>query len=90
VALRVGSVTPRFVREVSLDITTLTADTIADQTFTVNGLELDMHVVVSAVSLTADVFICNAHVSARNTLKIRFYSVAGVNPDAMTFKIVAF
>lgn len=89
-SLRVGSVTPRLVREVSLDITTLSADTIADQTFTVNGLETDMQVVVSASALTADVLICNAHVSAKNTLKIRFYSVAGANPDAMTFKIVAF
>jgi hypothetical protein len=89
-ALRVGSVTPRLVREVSLDVTTLSAATVADQTFTVNGLEPDMQLVVSAPDLEADIFICNAHCSAKNTLKIRFYSVAGLNPAATTYKIVAF
>lgn len=89
-ALRVGSVTPRFVREVSLDITTLSAATIADQTFTVNGLETDMQLSISAASLEGDILITNAHVSAKNTLKLRLYSVGGLNPVATTFKIVAF
>jgi hypothetical protein len=89
-ALRVGSVTPRLVREVSLDITTLTAATIADQTFTVNGLETDMQLSVSAPTLEADILITNAHCSAANTLKLRLYSVSGLNPAATVFKIVAF
>jgi len=90
-ALR-AAITPSYIREVTIDPASIAATTVVDQTFTVSGLRTDMFVVVAMASLEANVTFCNAHVSANNTLKIRFRNrtAGAIDPASQTAKIIAF
>lgn len=66
------------------------ANACLDVTATVKGLVPDYPVTVWAESLTANVGICNAHCSAKDTLKFRLINPTGVaiDPASMTFRVV--
>lgn len=63
--------------KVVLDVASVATITTAEQTFTVTGLEVGSAVFVCKPDLDAGLGICNARVSAANTLAIQF-----VNPTA--------
>lgn len=77
-----GAGVPQVIFDGNLDFANVAADTVADQTVTVNGINPDMPVKLIMPSLTADLVFCNEHASALNTLKVRFYNptIAGINP----------
>ena len=84
----------RRIIETSLTIAAIAAG--ADgtaQTFTINeGVTPDMFVLVHMTDLDADVMFCNAHISAANTLSIRFSNQSGgeITPGATAVKILVF
>jgi hypothetical protein len=75
-----------------LDVASVAANTTAEQTFTVQGLTTDMTVLVNKPSLNAGLGICNARVSAANTLALTFNNNTGgaIDPAAETYKIFWF
>jgi hypothetical protein len=77
---------------VSLDLASVAGATVADQTFTVPGLRLGSVVVVSPPTLTAGLLLCQALVSADDTLKIRLFNQTGspIDQAAGTWEIVEF
>ena len=83
---------PRYAAVKSLDISNVAANTVADQTFNVDGLREDIMVVIAFPGLNAGLVICNAHVSAKNTLKVRFFNQtgSGIDPTAQNCFIMAF
>jgi hypothetical protein len=92
-ALRVGTVTPRYFASLTVSPAQVNANTTASQTFTVQGLTTDMLVVVNQVSPTAGVWMLGARVSAANTLQVDFQNTTGGNltPTAsQEFRVVAF
>lgn len=77
------------VTDIALDVASVAANTTAEQTFTVNGLETDMFVMVNKSVLDAGIGIVNARVSAKDTLALTFVnSTAGaVDPASETYRI---
>lgn len=75
----------------TLDPVAVSANTIAEQTFTVAGLTTSDIVHVNKPSLTAGIGIVGARVSAANTLAITFINNTGgsVNPASEDYLIVA-
>jgi len=76
----------------SIDVASVAANTTAEQTFTVTGLTTDMMVFVNKPSVSAGLGICNARVSAANTLAITFNNntAAPIDPAAETYLIFWF
>jgi hypothetical protein len=92
-ALRVGTVTPRYFASLTVSPAQVNANTTASQTFTVQGLTTDMLVVVNQVSPTSGVWMLGARVSAANTLQLDFQNTTGGNltPTAgQELRVVAF
>lgn len=81
---------PQILTEQTLTPTIISAATISNQTFTVKGLRTNMTVLVDWPGLESDCIIGGCEVSSTDTLKIKFYSVAGLTPAAALVKIVAF
>lgn len=84
---------PRLIKTVSLDIPSIAANTVTDATFTIKGLTTDMVVLVNpTAALPAGLVMSEAHVSAKNTLSIRFHNTtaSAINPPPMNFFVVAF
>ena len=75
----------------SLDVTSVAANTTAEQTFTVTGLTTADNVFVNKPSLSAGLGIVNARVSAADTLAITFVNAtaSAIDPAAETYAIVA-
>ena len=75
----------------SLDVASVAANTTAEQTFTVTGLATGDKVFVNKPALNAGLGVCNARVSAANTLALTFNNNTGVaiDPAAETYQIVA-
>lgn len=75
----------------SLSPASVGANSTAEQTFTVAGLQIDDIVFVNKPSYQAGLFIGNARVSAINTLAITFVNNTGggIVPTAETYKMVA-
>jgi hypothetical protein len=75
----------------SLNPDEVAANTVADQTFTVEGLTTDDAVVVNPPALDSGLTISYARVSADDTLQIRFHNTTGspVNPASGTYYIIA-
>lgn len=65
-----------------------------DQTFTVTGYGLNTShmILVAFPSLEADLVFCNAHVSANDTIKVRFcnQSAGAIDPASQTMKVLVF
>lgn len=75
----------------SLDVGSVAANTTAEQTFTVTGLTTTDKVFVNKPSFSAGLGVCNARVSAANTLALTFNNntAAAIDPAAETYAIVA-
>jgi hypothetical protein len=88
------AITPRKIIETTLTIAEVVAGADGtDQTFTVNeGLTAENFVMVRFTDLDADLMFCNEHISANNTLKIRFsnQSAGNITAGATTTKILVF
>ena len=67
---------------VGINPASVSANTTAEQTFTVVGLTTDDQVIVSKPTLTAGFGIVNARVSAANTLAITFINCTASPIDA--------
>jgi hypothetical protein len=86
-----GNISSTFLVKVTLTPTSVTTNTTAQQTFTVNGLQLGDQ--ISDVSLqgawTVAVTLTNAWVSAANTLAVSYYNgTAGtLSPPSGTYYI---
>ena len=84
----------RRVIETSLTIAEIAASADGtDQTFTINeGVTAENFVLVHFTDLDADVICCNAHISANNTLKVRFANTTAspITPGATATKILVF
>jgi hypothetical protein len=76
----------------SLNVASVSANTSAEQTFTVTGLTTADKVVVSKPSLSAGLVIGNARVSAADTLALTFgnLTASGIDPAAETYTVLAF
>ena len=67
---------------VTIDPASVNATTVADQTFTLTGAAVnDILVLNPRAALTAGLTWGGAHVSATNTVKIRFYNTTGAPID---------
>ena len=75
----------------SLDVASVAANTTAEQTFTVTGLTTADKVFVNKPSVSAGLGVCNARVSATNTLALTFNNNTGgaIDPAAETYQIIA-
>lgn len=74
----------------SLNIASVAANTTAEQTFTVAGLETTDLVFVNKPSVSAGLGVCNARVSATDTLALTFNNntAAPIDPAAEDYKIL--
>lgn len=74
----------------SIDVASVAANTTAEQTFTVPGLAVGDFVIVNKPSASAGLGICNARVSAANTLAITFNNntASPIDPAAESYKIM--
>ena len=79
-----GNLPKQAVISVTLSPSAVAANTSAEQTFTVNGLEAGDHVAVNKPSAQAGLGIVGARVSAANTLAITFGNFTGssITPTA--------
>ena len=77
--------------EVAIDVTSVAANTTAEQPFTVTGLTTRDTVYVNKPSHNAGLGIVNCRVSAANTLAITFMNAtgSGIDPGSETYFIVA-
>lgn len=77
------------VADITLDVASVAANTSAEQTFTVPGLDTSMVVMVNKPDLDAGLVVGNARVSAADTLALTFgNSTAGaVDPASETYKL---
>lgn len=73
----------------SLDVASVSANTSAEQDFTVTGLKVNDVVFVNKPSASAGLGVVNARVKAANTLSITFMNTTGspINPAAETYFI---
>ena len=76
----------------ALDVASVSANTSAEQTFSVRGLVTSDVVLVNKPALDAGLIIGNARVSAADTLAITFGNLTGspINPGSETYNIYAF
>lgn len=77
--------------EATINPTAVAANTTAEQTFTVTGLETDAAVIVSKPAHTTGLSVGNARVSAQNTLALTFANVTAgaIDPPEETYKVLA-
>lgn len=80
------------VADITLDVASVAANTSAEQTFTVPGLDTSMVVMVNKPDLDAGLVVGNARVSAADTLALTFgNSTAGaVDPASEVYKLFWF
>lgn len=76
----------------SLNVASVAANTTAEQTFTITGLDTGDLVFVNKPALSAGLGIANARVSAADTLAITFVNATAgaIDPAAETYKIFVF
>lgn len=89
------SITPKAIFETTVNPASVAAGADGtDQTFTVSGFGLTTSdfIIVTFPSLAADLMVCNAHVSANDTIKVRFcnQSAAPIDDAAQTMKVIVF
>lgn len=84
-----GNVGSVFLVTASINVGSVAANTTAEQTFTVPGLRLGDFVHVAKPSLNAGLGVCNARVSANNTLALTFNNntAGAIDPAAETYLI---
>lgn len=82
---------PKFSTKTSLTFTQITtAAEVSVQTFTVKGLRLGMVPVVAVEGLAAGVFVGQAEISAKDTIKLTMVNLSGSDntPGAKTVTIL--
>lgn len=86
----VGNLPKQSVISVTLSPAAVSANTSAEQTFTVNGLQVGDHVAVSKPSAQAGLAIVGMRVSAANTLAITFgnFTAGSITPTASEVYLV--
>ena len=87
----IGSQAYTFGQSVSLDLPSIDANTVAAETFTVNGLRADAGpVVVEKRTSNTGLVLQSSRVSADNTLELTLENTTGsaINAAAQTFYIV--
>lgn len=93
-SLRVGSVTPRFVSDLTLSPSSIAPNNISVETYNVPGLALDMlPYCVQQNPDNATSRIIASRVSSASTLELTWYNWAGVTNSAAAsqeFKLVCF
>jgi hypothetical protein len=74
---------------VAIDVASVAANTTAEQTFTVTGLETTDFVAVDKPTLSAGLGVVNARVSAADTLALTFVNATGspIDPASQTYLI---
>lgn len=78
--VRVGSVTPRFVTTLSASPSAVPPQKMSLETYTVNGLTVDMLPVVNQQQLDSNLLrAIDARVTSANTLEICWINLAGGN-----------
>jgi hypothetical protein len=79
-----GNIPKQSVISVTLSPAAVSANTSAEQTFTVNGLQVGDHVAISKPSAQAGLGVVGVRVSAANTLAITFgnFTAGSVTPTA--------
>ena len=77
--------------EVTLNPTSIAANTVARQSFTVTGLTVQDGLIVNPPSLTAGLEILNWRVTATNTIQIAFWNSTGapIDEPAALYTILA-
>lgn len=75
--LRTGSVTARLAQNLVISPSAIPGNTTARETYTLNGLQTDMAVVVNQLTVTAGVYLIGARVSAANTLQLDWWNSTG-------------
>jgi hypothetical protein len=92
-ALRVGSVTPRYFASITLSPSAINGNSTSRETYTVNGLATDMCLYVNQISTQAGLFLLGARVSAANTLQLDWWNsnVGSITPTtSQEIRVVAF
>jgi len=81
-----------FAQTVTLDVSSVPANSVQEESFTVNGLRADHCIVVNKPTADAGLIVVGARVSATNTLALTFQNVTGtaINPASQNFIVVAF
>lgn len=92
-SLRVGSVTPRFFGIATVSPSPVSANSQLTETYTVNGLQTDMMIVVNQeqANIQAGLALVSPLVSAANTLKLTWINSTSspITPTAsQTIKVV--
>jgi len=78
-------------RDVTVDITSVPAGSVQEESFTVKGLDTDMVVVVNKQSRDSGLYVLEARVSAADTLAVTFWNPTGaaIDPASQTLRVVA-
>lgn len=77
--------------ETTIDPASVAANVAPDQTFTVSGVELGQQVAMAVMpDLEANLSISNVHISADDTVKIRFCNptAGAINPASQTLRLL--
>ncbi len=82
----------QFCSNVSLNPSSINANSVSVETFTVTGVNLDTMYHCDALSLDAGLFIVGCRPTAANTLELAIWNStnASVNPAAQDFRIIGF
>jgi hypothetical protein len=79
-----GTAITKIVRgQVTLDPADVAATTVADQNITITGATANDTVIINppTTAVTAGLLVCQAHVSASNTVTVRLYNTTGSGID---------
>jgi hypothetical protein len=87
-----GNIRAMGILTVTIDPASVATITTAEQTFTVNGLRVGDAVFVNKPTNTTGLGVCNARVSAANTLALSFVNptAGGVDAASETYTVIWF
>lgn len=79
-------------RVVNLDVSSVPASSVQEESFTVNGLRKDQAILVIKPTRDAGLYLIESRVSAKDTLALTFYNPTGaaINPAAQDFHLIQF
>lgn len=88
--ITLGNVYGLMVVTLPLDVTSVAANTTAERTLTVPGVRVGDMVFVNKPSLSAGLGVCNARVSAADTIAITFNNntASGIDPASENYTIL--
>lgn len=85
-----GNVLRLEVRDVTLDVPSIAANTSEENTFTVSGLKTGDHVYVAPLAFDAGVVVGSARVTAKDTLALQHVNAtgSGVDPSSQDYRLL--